>query len=253
MALLVTDAVVLHGFDYLETSRIFRLLTREAGVQSVLAKGVRRSRRRFGSALDLFAGGSAEIHTKPGRDLNTLAGFDVVRSRADIALDLGRFTAAAAIAEMVLRFAGEDAGSALFDAVVGALDGITAAVPDDTRAAALAGAWRVVAELGFAPTVDFCVGCHAGIAADASVAFTHPGGGALCTRCVRLHRASRTLPAPARDALRTWVSGGRYPLADPAETRAHQRLLREFLVEHLADGRDLRAFDVWERERWEGA
>ena len=246
MALLVTDAVVLHGFDYLETSRIFRLLTREAGVQSVLAKGVRRSRRRFGSALDLFAGGTAEIHTKPGRDLNTLGGFDVLRSRADIALDLGRFTAAAAIAEMVLRFAGEDAGSALFDAVA-------AAPPDDARAVALAGAWRVVAELGFAPTVDFCVGCHAGIAAEASVAFTHPGGGALCPRCVRLHRASRTLPVPARDALRAWVGGGRYPLRDLAEARAHQRLLREFLVEHLADGRELHAFEVWERERWEEA
>ena len=253
MALLVTDAVVLHGFDYLETSRIFRLLTREAGVQSVLAKGVRRSRRRFGSALDLFAGGSAEIHTKPGRDLNTLGGFDVMRSRADIALDLGRFTAAAAIAEMVLRFAGEDAGSALFDAVVESLDAVAAAAPDDARAVGLAGAWRVVSELGFAPTVDFCVGCHAGIAADASVAFTHPGGGALCPRCVRLHRASRTLPVPARDALRAWVGGGRYPLSDPAEARAHQRLLREFLVEHLADGRELHAFEVWERERWEEA
>ncbi len=252
MALLVTDAVVLHGFDYLETSRIFRLLTREAGVQSVLAKGVRRSRRRFGSALDLFAGGSAEIHTKPGRELNTLGGFDVVHSRADIALDLGRFTAAAAIAEMVLRFAGEDSGSALFDAVVEALDQVASAGPDDTRAVALAGAWRVVSELGFAPTVDFCVGCHTEIVADASIAFTHPGGGALCTRCVRLQRASRTLPAPARDALRTWVRGGQHAVTD-TEARAHQRLLREFLVEHLADGRELRAFEVWERERWEGA
>jgi hypothetical protein len=31
-----------------------------------------------------------------------------------------------------------------------------------------------------------------------------------------------------------------------ADTRAHQRLLREFLCHHLHDGRSLRAFDVWE-------
>jgi len=46
MTLLVTDAIVLHSFDYLESSRILRLLTREAGVRSVLARGARRSQRR---------------------------------------------------------------------------------------------------------------------------------------------------------------------------------------------------------------
>ena len=56
---LVTEAIVLHAFDYLETSRIMRLLTREAGVQSVLARGARSSRRRFGGAMDLFAQGTA--------------------------------------------------------------------------------------------------------------------------------------------------------------------------------------------------
>ena len=251
MALLVTDAVVLHAFDYLETSRIFRLLTRDAGVQSVLAKGVRRSRKRFGSALDLFAGGAAQIHTRVGRDLNTLAAFDVERSRSTIALDLGRFTAAAAIGELALRFAGGDSGRGLYDAVTSALDELAEAAPDETREAALAGAWRMVAELGFAPTVDFCVSCHAEIAPDAAVSFSHPAGGALCARCARLHRASRTLPATARDAIRRWLAGERAPLGDPGEARAHQRLLREFLTEHLADGRELRAFEVWERERWE--
>ena len=43
MSLLVTDAIVLHSADYLESSRIFRLATREAGVQSVLARGARSS------------------------------------------------------------------------------------------------------------------------------------------------------------------------------------------------------------------
>src|SRR6266446_6483311 len=70
MPLLATDAIVLHSFDYLESSRIFRLVTRDGGVRSVLAKGARRSSRRFGSALDLFAQGSAQLYAKPGRDLD---------------------------------------------------------------------------------------------------------------------------------------------------------------------------------------
>lgn len=81
MSLLATDAIVLHAFSYLETSRILRLLTRDAGVQSVLARGARNSRKRFGSALDLFAEGTAELQLKPGRDLHTLTSFDVTKSR----------------------------------------------------------------------------------------------------------------------------------------------------------------------------
>src|SRR4029453_15923431 len=102
MALLATDAIVLHSFDYLEPSRILRLVTREAGVRSVLAKGARRSSRRFGSAVDLFAQGSAQFYAKPGRDLDTLSGFDVTQQRTELAEDLGRFAGASAVAELTL-------------------------------------------------------------------------------------------------------------------------------------------------------
>jgi len=81
MTLVVTEAIVLHAFDYLESSRILRLVTRDAGVRSVLARGAKRSRKRFGAALDLYAEGTAELQMKTGRDLDTLSGFDVVRAR----------------------------------------------------------------------------------------------------------------------------------------------------------------------------
>ena len=94
MSLLVTDAIVLHAFDYLESSRIIRMLTREAGVQSALARGARKSRGRYGTALDLFAEGSAQLYVKPNRELHNLAGFEISQTRSDLAADIGRFTAA---------------------------------------------------------------------------------------------------------------------------------------------------------------
>src|SRR5947199_8339903 len=100
MSAVVTDAIVLHSFDYLEASRILKLVTREAGVASVLAGGARRSKRRFGAALDLYAQGTAELQTKPGRDLDTLSAFDVTRARPQLAAQLSRFTGASAIAEL---------------------------------------------------------------------------------------------------------------------------------------------------------
>src|SRR3954463_15828180 len=163
MSLLVTDAVVLHAFDYLESSRILRLATREAGVVSVLAKGARRSRRRFGSAVDLFAEGSAQLYLKAGRDLHTLSAFEVTRSRAALAMDLERFAAASALAELALRFVQPEPHVSLYERLTRALDAVAVAGPDAAREAALAGAWALVAEMGFAPALDQCASCHAPI------------------------------------------------------------------------------------------
>ena len=248
--LVSTEAIVLHAFDYLESSRVLRLATRDAGVRSAIAKGARRSSRRFGGGLDLFSRGIAHLYTKPGRDLDTLAGFDDLRASADLATDLGRFTGASAIAELTLRFSREaSADTSLYDAVVTAVDAIATSPAEQTRAAVLAGAWRIVAELGFAPTVDECAECHAQLGADDVVMFSHPAGGALCARCSRLARG-RVLPAIARAAIRAWLAGDGARVDDRAEVRAHQRLLREFVVEHVADGRAMRAFDVWAGEQW---
>src|SRR6266540_6464037 len=132
MASLVTEAIVLHAFDYLETSQIVRLLTRDAGVQSVLARGARRSRKRFGSAMDLFAQGLAEIHVRPNRELQTLASLDVTRARSELGADVGRFTAASMISEIVLRFPYEESAADIFDTVEECLDRIAVAPPEGT-------------------------------------------------------------------------------------------------------------------------
>lgn len=253
MPLLVGDAIVLHAFDYLESSRIVRLVTRDAGMRTAIAKGARKSRRRFGSGLDLFAQGIATLHTKAGRDLDTLSAFEDARTRADLAADLERFTGAETIAEIVLRFGSEGADAELFDAVSASLDALAAASPASAREATLGAAWRIVATLGFGPTLDACAECDAAIAGDAPAAFTHAAGGVLCGRCAPLSPGGRTLPADARAAIAAWSAGRSVPVLGDAEGRAHQRLLREFLSYHLHDGRPLRAYDLWEREGWTAA
>jgi DNA repair protein RecO (recombination protein O) len=251
MPLLTTDAIVLHVFDYSETSRILRLATRDAGVQSALARGARRPKSRFGSALDLFAQGVAQIYLKEGRDLQTLSGFDVTSARPELGADLGRFTSASAVAELVLHFGTpDDSHPSLFDALVEALDWIVGASSASASEAGLAGAWRLVAELGFAPTLNVCSACRAPIGTQDELSFSHTAGGVLCRACERLYPRGRTLPAGARACISAWSSAERVGALEHREARAHQRLLREFLQEHLADGRQLRAFDAWEHGGW---
>ena len=248
MSLVVTEAVVLHAFDYLESSRIMRLITRDAGIQSVLARGARSSRKRFGTSLDVFAQGTAEYSTRPGRDLNTLTGFDVTRARPELAGDISRFTGACVLAELALRFSSDEPHPGLFDAFAGGLDMIGEAGADDTVSRTLGAAWHIVGELGFAPALDVCANCHTPLANDARTPFSHVAGGALCDRCGRLVPGARTIPPEARATLGEWLSGSMVQLANASEGRAHQRLLREFLDQHLSEGKKLIAYGMWEQE-----
>jgi DNA repair protein RecO (recombination protein O) len=255
MPLLVTEAIVLHSLDYLDSSRIYRLATRDTGVQSVLARGARNSRVRFGSAMGLFVGGVAHISVRGSSDLQTLNAFDISVSRAGLAADYDRFLGASVIAELVLRFATSETSEELFDTLTDALSAIEHAPSGNVRSTTLQAAWRIVAAMGFSPAFDICASCHAEIPADADAIFSHREGGILCDRCARERgkTAGRRLPATARRLLSEWIEGGAEfagPLSE-SELRAHTRLLREFVVEHLGGGDDkpLKAFAMWEHDQ----
>lgn len=263
MSLLATDAIVLHAFDYLESSRIIRLLTRDAGVQSVLARGARKSRARYGSALDLFAEGTAQLYVKPNRELHNLSSFELTRSRSELACDIGRFTAASVIAELALRFVGEEGNPLLYDTVADSLDRLSQSSPATTVEDGLAGCWRIISALGFTPELTSCALCHTPLRDADDAAFSHAAGGIVCPSCSRLAPVVRRIPATARRIIRAWLDEASTPsLADADSTathlaenegRSHQRLLREFIGAHVGDDRPLRAFSVWEHDRWSAA
>ena len=250
MPLVATDAIVLHVFDYLETSRIFKLATRELGVQSVLARGARRSSGRFGSALDLFAEGVAQLDVRPGRDMQTLTGFEVVRSRPALASDLARFTAAAAVSECVQRVVTEDHAPVAYEIAQRVFDALTTADGPAVVSTTLGGLWQLVAELGFAPNLEDCAACHTPVAADGPASFSHAAGGVLCASCASRAPGARRLPATARIAIQRWMSRDDSPVPSESEGRAHQRLLREFLGHHVTDTRTMKAWAAWERGDW---
>ncbi len=247
MASLTTDAIVLHAFDYLETSRILRLATRELGVQSVIARGARRSTKRFGAALDLFASGIAEIHARDGRELQQLTSFDVTNPRPSLGLDLDRFSSASMLAELGLRFAVAEEQGSLFGSLSDALDVLTTRSGGDARATGLGRAWHLIAAMGFAPSIDMCCVCHEPVSAGETATFSYPEGGIVCQRCAGAVRGGRRLPPEARTAIRDWLSGDDKSPVDAAVMRAHARLLREFVSHHISDGGELKAFSGWTR------
>ena len=93
------DAVVVGLQDYRESDRIVRLLTPGRGRVDALARGARKSRRRFAGTLDL--GNFIHAHIKRGRGtLDFLEDADLIDARLHLRSDLDRITLATFACEL---------------------------------------------------------------------------------------------------------------------------------------------------------
>jgi DNA repair protein RecO (recombination protein O) len=253
MALVTTPAVVLRTYPYSETSKIVRLATRELGVQSAIAKGVLRPKSRFGAGLELLSEGIAHLYHRETRELQTLAAFDLLVLRRELAQDVGRFAGAAAQAELLLKMAPAAPLAAAYETLTAGLDALRVAAPDAADAVALRALWRLLGALGFGPALETCVRDGAAIPADgAPVAFSTAEGGVLCARCASPPPSPSTrLPAQAyRDLLALNDPGAVLPALAPPHAAAHRRLLARFVRYHFGETGSLPALDFWERHAW---
>lgn len=149
-----TDAVVLHAFDYGETSRIVRLLTRQHGVIGVLARGARRPTSTFGSTLQPASYVQTVYYHRPQRGLQTLKEASHVVRFKRISAELDRLTLALRVIEVARLLVEEgEAHPLLLDLVVLTLTHLDEA--EENVANALP--WfqlRLLSLLGFAPDVQ---------------------------------------------------------------------------------------------------
>lgn len=163
-----------------EADRIVTLLTRDHGMVRAVAKGVRRTRSKFGARLEPFAHIDVQLH--PGRNLDIVTQVQAIDAFAtDIVSDYGRYTCACAILETAERLAGEERAPApaLHRLTVGALR----AVADGTRPRELvldAYLLRAMSIAGWAPALNECARCGE---PGPHRAFHIGAGGSVCMHC----------------------------------------------------------------------
>ncbi|MBL7997202.1 MAG: DNA repair protein RecO [Candidatus Kapabacteria bacterium] len=126
--ILTTDAVVLHSRKYSDTSAILSLYTAAQGKISVIAKGARKPRSKFGSAVQPLSVMSATYYYKPGRDLHTLSNAENVLYLRTVASSFPHLSVALAIAETVSNTQHDaEQNTALFDVLRDTLAALDAA------------------------------------------------------------------------------------------------------------------------------
>lgn len=107
------EAIVLRCVDYGEADRIVSLFTLELGKVQGIARGAKRSRKRFGGALDPFA--HLKLQLQQGHGLATLASADIIGIFPHIRSDLVKIGCAAYACELVERLTpDEEANPRLF-------------------------------------------------------------------------------------------------------------------------------------------
>lgn len=236
------EAFVVRTHDLGEADQIIVLLTRHHGIVRGVAKGVRRTRSRFGARLDRFC--LVDVLIYPGRNrakldggLVTLADAAAVRTYApSIVADVDRFYAGVAmleIAELTVRGdygEGEDATTifGLLDAALADLAGGTGVLPPRTRADRLV--LQVLSVAGWAPSLVDCAQCGA---RGPHRAFHTGAGGAVCLRC---RPSGAREPDPAAVRALWWLGHGReQEVADLAASPGGEQVLatsHELLLAH---------------------
>ncbi|WP_084436250.1 DNA repair protein RecO [Aldersonia kunmingensis] len=174
------NAVVLRQHKLGEADRIVTLLTRQHGLVRAVAKGVRRTRSKFGARLEPFA--HIDVQLYPGRNLDIVTQVLTIDAfAADIVNDYGRYTTACAVLETSERLAGEERAPALrlHQLTVGALR----AVAEHSRPSELildAFLLRAMGYAGWAPALTECARCAE---PGPHRAFHVAAGGSVCLHC----------------------------------------------------------------------
>jgi len=196
VALYRTDAVVLRTYKLGEADRIIVLYSRSRGKIRAVAKGVRRTKSKFGARLE--PGSIVHAQFYEGRNLDIVTQVETATYLPQLRADLSRYGRASLVLETIdyLTEAGE-ADAALYKLVTGVLaeldrEGNPLVIPAFVA--------KLLALEGVQPVLDRCVNCDS---PGPLVALALHLGGALCANC----RQGEPLSDPARVALQHILDG----------------------------------------------
>lgn len=204
MAVYRSKGIVLRSIRYGEADRILDLYTQNAGTVSAIAKGIRRTKSRFGARLEPLS--CVDFTAYHGRTLDTITQAETLRSFHRVREHLPRFEAAAGIVGFVRALSGGDeADRRVFNLLYHALDALEARDSGFVPVEAAFGL-KLSILAGYAPQLDACLSCGAEPdSGDAPPYYAPDLGGVLCAGCRSTSRDAFPVPPATLEDLRLLV------------------------------------------------
>ena len=140
------EGVVLKTIKLGEADRIVTIFTRYNGKVRAVAKGVRKTKSRFGGRLEPFT--RVQLIIYRGRELDTITGADILAPYKGVRSEYARVAAAAAVAELVEKVMPErERALSVYELLLAALDGVARGADNVVR-------WRAfIPSCRYAPVV----------------------------------------------------------------------------------------------------
>ncbi len=126
--IVTTSAIVLASRKYGDSSKIVSIYTEDFGKVSIIAKGSRSQKNKFGSSLDPLSCSRITLYKSPHKDLHLASAAETHINLRNLKTDLGKMKPAFMIAESVSRTQSEgDANPELFALIAESFRSIDAA------------------------------------------------------------------------------------------------------------------------------
>ncbi len=191
--------VVLRTYKLRESDRIVVFHTAENGKVRAVAKGVRKTKSKFGARLEPMSHVRLQLYR--GRELDIVTQAESVEPLSPMLSSLDRASQGLAVIEAVDQLSLErEPNPQLYRMLVGVLRSI-ATTPSSLNVAAFY--WKLLANEGVRPELDQCVRCGASEPDVQFVAFDLNEGGVLCRSC----RSGQAISPGALDIVREILGG----------------------------------------------
>ena len=186
--------VVLKTTPLRESDLLVSLYTQERGRVSAVARGARKSQRRFAGALQLLVLGRYQLGRRPRGELWGLDAADVVREWTQLASDVVAVAHASYVVELVGALLPPEAPEPhALELVLALWDSLAAYGPSP---AALRATELALLDLaGHRPALDACAACGASV--EEGAVWDPTRGGGICRRCAATSRGPGVRPLDA--------------------------------------------------------
>ena len=186
-----TEAIVLDTIDHGESDLIITFFSQDVGRLSAIAKGAKKSRKRFVNKLELFTFLHISYRQK-GSGLAFLSEADLHTSFLNIRKTPVLYNTASVIREFILIGVKEgETDKKIFRLALWALHNLNSGHPATTVLVLFL--VRFFGYVGYRPELETCTGCAVKAQARAAYRFDYVHGGIVCSNCAAHHR-QQTLP-----------------------------------------------------------
>ena len=176
-----TEGIVLKSTEFEEADKIVTIYTKNYGKISAIAKGVRKTKSKFGSSLEILTH-SIFLFYK-GRNIDIVSQTEILESFFSTSKEVIKFAFAVNCVEMVNKLTEErEINTGLFNLLKEVLHGLRKA--NDPKLLTLSFKWQTISLLGYRPSINHCCRCNKSVKDQKEMYFNIKEGGLQCNNCV---------------------------------------------------------------------